>query len=64
MNPAPEDLACRYVLGRLSAGERATFEARLSSDTALAALVSKIEAAMDIRRSLLGLRQPLTDPSP
>ncbi len=62
MNPSPEDLACRYVLGRLGDGERAAFEARLSSDSALAALVSKIEAAMDIRRSLPGLRQPLTTP--
>ena len=64
MNPQPEDLARLYVLGRLSAGERTAFEARLSSDSDLASLVRKIEAALDVRRSLLALRQPLTDPTP
>jgi anti-sigma-K factor RskA len=64
MNPQLEDLASLYVLGRLSAGERTAFEARLSSDSSLAALVRKIEAALDVRRSLLALRQPLPDPSP
>lgn len=53
MNDSPEDLACRYVLGRLDRAERAAFEARLLSDSALAHLVRLTEAALDLRRSLL-----------
>lgn len=64
MNLPPEDLARLYALGRLSTGERTAFEARLSSDPDLASLVRKLEAALDVRRSLLALRQPLTDPTP
>lgn len=64
MNLPPEDLARLYVLDRLGAGERTAFEARLSSDPDLASLVRKLEAALDVRRSLLALRQPLTAPTP
>ena len=64
MNEAPEDLACRYVLGRLSRQERAAFEARLSADSTLAVLVRKIEAALDLRRSLLALHPTLSLSSP
>lgn len=64
MNPQLEDLACPYVLGQLDADQRATFEAQLSSDSALASLVKKIEAAMDIRRGLLGLRNTSNEPAP
>lgn len=63
MNEAPEDLACRYVLGRLSRKERAAFEDRLSGDAALLGLVRKTEAALDLRRSLRALYPDLT-PSP
>lgn len=53
MNPQLEDLASLYVLNRLDAGERSTFEAQLSANAALATFVRKIEAALDLRRSLL-----------
>ena len=55
MNDSLEDLACRYVLGRLNRDERADFEARLACDSALASFVRKVEAALDLRRSLLAL---------
>jgi len=58
-NETLEDLACRYVLGRLDHHERAAFEARLSSDSSLVTLVRKIEAALDLRRSLLALHPTL-----
>jgi anti-sigma-K factor RskA len=59
MNETIEDLACRYVLGRLDAAERATFEARLLADATLVTFVRKIEAALDLRRSLLALHPTL-----
>jgi len=59
MNDTLEDLASRYVLGHLDAAERAAFEARLLADAALAAFVRKIEAALDLRRSLLALHPTL-----
>ena len=59
MNDSPEDLACRYVLGRLDRNERAAFEARLLSDSGLAHLVRLTEAALDLRRSLLALHPTL-----
>jgi anti-sigma-K factor RskA len=59
MNDSPEDLACRYVLGRLDRQERAAFEARLLSDSGLAHLVRLTEAALDLRRSLLALHPNL-----
>jgi len=55
MNDTLEEIACRYVLGRLSRDERADFEARLLADCTLAAFVRKIEAALDLRRSLRAL---------
>ena len=64
MNEPLEDLACRYVLGRLDHPDRAAFEARLSGDSALAALVRQIEAALDIRRSLLQPHAALNQSSP
>ena len=60
MNDSPEDLACRYVLGRLDRNERAAFEARLLSDSGLAHLVRLTEAVLDLRRSLLALHPTLT----
>jgi len=55
MNDTLEETACRYVLGRLSRDERAAFEARLRADCTLASFVRKIEAALDIQRSLRAL---------
>ena len=60
MNENAEDLACRYVLGRLDRHERAAFEARLAADSTLASLVRKTEAALDLRRSLLALHPTLS----
>lgn len=64
MNEPLEDLACRYLLGRLDPSDRAAFEARLSGDSTLAALVRKIEAALDIRRSLLQPHAALSPSAP
>lgn len=64
MKTEPEDLACLYVLGQLDADQRASFEARLSSDFALVSLVKKIEAALDLRRGLLALRATPGKPTP
>lgn len=59
MNDTLEETACRYVLGRLDREERAAFEARLLADCSLAAFVRKIEAALDLRRSLHALHPTL-----
>jgi anti-sigma-K factor RskA len=64
MKPSPEEIASRYVLDQLDQHERAIFEAQLSCDSALASLVTKIEAALDIRRSLLGLGRTLNKSTP
>jgi len=63
MNPEPEDLAYLYVLDQLDADQRATFEAQLASNSALASLAQKVEAAVDIRRSLRGLRPTPNEPT-
>ena len=63
MNDTLEETACRYVMGRLTRDERAAFEARLLADSGLASFVSKIEAALDLRRGLLALH-PTLDRSP
>jgi anti-sigma-K factor RskA len=59
MNDTLEDLASRYVLGRLDAAEHAAFEARLLVDATLVTFVRKLEAALDLRRSLLALHPTL-----
>ena len=46
MKPPPEELACRYVLDRLTAAERAAAETRLSQDPAFAAQVRDYETAL------------------
>jgi len=46
MNPELEELACLYVLDRLDARERASFEARLLHDPQLAAFVGEMESAL------------------
>ena len=59
MNDTLEETACCYILDRLDGDERAAFEARLLADGTLAAFVRKIEAALDLRRSLLVLHPTL-----
>ena len=64
MNTSPEDLAVPYLLGQLDQDERLAFEALLGADSMLATLVRQTEAALDVRRSLLGLSVTLNKPVP
>ena len=47
MNTNTEELASLYVLDKLSADERRTFEERLESDTELTLLVRELESALE-----------------
>ncbi len=59
MNPQLEELACLYVLDRLDARERASFEACLLHNPQLAALVGELESALALRiRALAQLEPP------
>ena len=59
MNESLEETASLYVLDQLDPRERTAFEARLFREPKLAALRPKLEAAMDIRRSLRKLHATL-----
>jgi hypothetical protein len=59
MNPQLEELACLYVLDRLDARERTSFEASMQTDSELAAFVREIESTLEQRiRALPGLEPP------
>jgi anti-sigma-K factor RskA len=58
MNPQLEELACLYVLDRLEAGERASFEACLPHNPQLAALVGQLESALAQRIHALAQLEP------
>jgi Anti-sigma-K factor rskA len=58
MNPQLEELACLYVLDRLDAGERASFEACLMHNPQLAALVGELESALAQRIHALAQFEP------
>jgi anti-sigma-K factor RskA len=58
MNPQLEELACLYVLDRLEASERASFEACLLHNPQLAALVGELESALAQRIHALAQLEP------
>jgi hypothetical protein len=58
MNPQLEELACLYVLDRLDASERASFEACLLHNPQLAALVGELESALAQRIHALAQLEP------
>ena len=59
MNESLEDTVALYVLGQLDPRERTAFAARLLSEPELSVLFPKLEAAIDIRRSLRQLHPTL-----
>jgi hypothetical protein len=58
MNNDSEELACLYVLDQLGARERAAFEARLTKDPELSALVRELESALSRRIHALPQHEP------
>jgi hypothetical protein len=58
MKPQIEELACLYVLDRLSPGERAAFERLLGRDPELAVFVAELEEAANRRIRELPQRAP------
>jgi anti-sigma-K factor RskA len=58
MNTQFEEHACLYVLDQLDAQDRAAFEARLSRDPQLAALVRDLEATLERRVRSLPRHEP------